>query len=135
MNVSSISWNNSHKMILNTELNWTMKVDSRNYAESVLRTFVGMNSKNWPGYFNCSTFQLKVCSVIDSRIISVSITFTTGSNWVEDRLESTLWKVWGIKTKLFWSCKKQKSKIIDPRPFLSNLFSKKHYKSSKDKKF
>ena len=53
-----------------------MKVDSRNYAESVPRTFVGMDSKDWPGYFHDSTFQV----AIDSRIIPVSITFIAGSN-------------------------------------------------------
>ena len=100
-------------MILNTELNWTMKVDSRNYAESVPRTFVGMDSKNWPGYFNCSPFQVKVSCVVDSRIIPVSITFTAGSNWVEDKLEGILWKVWGVETRIFWGCKKQNQYVLE----------------------
>ena len=32
-----------------------------------------------------------------------------GSNWVEEKLEGTLSKVWGIETLIFRSCKKQKS--------------------------
>ena len=47
---------------------------------------------------------------------------TAGSNWVEEKLEGTLSKVWGIETLIFRGCKKQKSKIIYRQPFLSNLF-------------
>ena len=39
------------------------------------------------------------------------------------RKKGTLWKVWGIETRTFLGCKKQKRKIVHPRLNLSKLFT------------